>query len=39
MFPKSFNARVAERMAIWGAMLGFLLLLYAATRGHPIRRR
>ncbi len=31
MFPKSFNARVAERMAIWGLMLGFLLLLYTAT--------
>src|SRR5262245_56525859 len=31
MFPQSFNARVAERMAIWGAMLGFLLLLYVGT--------
>jgi methyl-accepting chemotaxis protein len=31
MFPRSFNARVAERMAIWGAMLGFLISLYAAT--------
>ena len=31
MFPKSFNAKVAERMAIWGAMLGFLFFLYAAT--------
>ena len=31
MFPKSFNARVAERMAIWGLMLGFLLVLYTAT--------
>jgi methyl-accepting chemotaxis protein len=31
MFPKAFNARVAERMAIWGAMLGFLFLLYTAT--------
>ena len=31
MFPQSFNARVAQRMAIWGAMLGFLLLLYAVT--------
>ncbi len=31
MFPQSFNARVAERMAIWGAMIGFLVLLYAAT--------
>jgi methyl-accepting chemotaxis protein len=31
MFPRSFNARVAERMAIWGAMVGFLFLLYATT--------
>jgi methyl-accepting chemotaxis protein len=31
MFPRSFNARVAQRMAIWGAMLGFVVLLYAAT--------
>jgi methyl-accepting chemotaxis protein len=31
MFPKTFSARVAERMAIWGAMLGFLALLFAAT--------
>ena len=31
MFPKSFNAKVAERMAIWGFMLGFLFVLYAAT--------
>jgi methyl-accepting chemotaxis protein len=31
MFPQSFNARVAERMAMWGAMLGFLVLLYATT--------
>jgi methyl-accepting chemotaxis protein len=31
MFPSSFNARVAERMAIWCAMVGFLLFLYAAT--------
>ena len=31
MFPRSFNARVAERMALWGAMVGFLLFLYAAT--------
>jgi methyl-accepting chemotaxis protein len=31
MFPQSFNARVGERMAIWGAMLAFLLCLYAAT--------
>jgi methyl-accepting chemotaxis protein len=31
MFPQSFNARVAERMAIWGFMLGFLVILFAAT--------
>jgi methyl-accepting chemotaxis protein len=31
MFPQSFNARVAERMAIWGAVLGFLVFLYAVT--------
>jgi methyl-accepting chemotaxis protein len=31
MFPQSFNARVGERMAIWGAVLGFLLSLYIAT--------
>ena len=30
MFPNSFSARVAERMAIWGALLGFLLFLYGA---------
>src|SRR5688500_17359566 len=33
MFPKTFNARVAERMALWGLMLGLLLVLYAATAG------
>jgi methyl-accepting chemotaxis protein len=31
MFPQSFTAKVAQRMAVWGAMLGFLLVLYAAT--------
>jgi methyl-accepting chemotaxis protein len=31
MFPRAFTARVGQRMAIWGAMLGFLVLLYAAT--------
>jgi methyl-accepting chemotaxis protein len=31
MFPQSFNARVSERLAIWGAMLAFLLGLYAVT--------
>jgi methyl-accepting chemotaxis protein len=31
MFPQSFTARVAQRMAIWGAMLVFLLFLFATT--------
>jgi methyl-accepting chemotaxis protein len=31
MFPQSFTARVSQRMAIWGAMLGFLILLLALT--------
>jgi methyl-accepting chemotaxis protein len=31
MFPQSFNGRVAQRMAIWGAVLVFLLLLFAST--------
>ena len=31
MFPQSFTARVAQRMAIWGAMLGFLLFLFVTT--------
>ncbi len=31
MFPSSFNARVAERMAIWGGLLGFLAFLYVST--------
>ena len=31
MFPNSFSARVAERMAIWGALIGFLLFLYCAV--------
>jgi methyl-accepting chemotaxis protein len=31
MFPNSFSARVAERMAIWGALIGFLLFLYSAV--------
>ena len=31
MFPKSFSAKVAERMAIWGFMLGFLVILFAAN--------
>ena len=31
MFPSSFSARVAERIFIWGALIGFLLLLLAAV--------
>jgi methyl-accepting chemotaxis protein len=31
MFPNSFSARVAERMAVWGALIGFLLFLYSAV--------
>jgi len=30
MFPKSLNAKVAQRMAVWCAMLGFLAVLYGA---------
>jgi methyl-accepting chemotaxis protein len=30
MFPHSFTGQVAQRMAIWGAALSFLLLLYVA---------
>jgi methyl-accepting chemotaxis protein len=30
MFPNSFSARVPERMAVWGALIGFLLFLYGA---------
>src|ERR1700741_4630364 len=30
MFPESFSARVAERMVVWGALIGFLLFLYGA---------
>ena len=32
MFPSSFKARVAQRMAIWCAVLGFPLALYIATQ-------
>ena len=32
MFPSTFNARVAVRLAIWGFMLGFVLTLFAATQ-------
>ena len=38
MFPQAFNARVAQRMAVWGAMLGFLVLLYAATEVIQLRQ-
>src|SRR5688572_6209941 len=31
MFPNSFSARVAERMAVWSGLLGFLLLLHGAV--------
>ena len=30
MFPNSFSARVAERIVVWGALIGFLLFLYGA---------
>jgi methyl-accepting chemotaxis protein len=29
MFPRAFEGQVAQRLAVWGAMLGFLLTLYA----------
>jgi methyl-accepting chemotaxis protein len=28
MFPRFFEAQVAQRLAVWGAMLGFLFILY-----------
>jgi methyl-accepting chemotaxis protein len=31
MFPNSFSARVAERMVVWGALIGFLLFLHVAV--------
>lgn len=31
MFPNSFRARVAERFIVWGALIGFLLLLLGAV--------
>jgi methyl-accepting chemotaxis protein len=31
MFPSSFSAGVAGRIAVWGALLGFLLFLYGAV--------
>jgi methyl-accepting chemotaxis protein len=30
MFPSSFQATVGQRMALWGALLGFLFLIFAA---------
>ena len=30
MFPNSFSARVAERIVVWGALIGFLMFLYGA---------
>ncbi|WP_439500329.1 methyl-accepting chemotaxis protein [Bosea sp. (in: a-proteobacteria)] len=31
MFPKSFKATVGQRLAVWGALLGILAGLFAAT--------
>jgi len=31
MFPSSFSARVAERIVVWGALIGFLMFLYGAV--------
>lgn len=31
MFPRQFKATADQRMALWGALLGVLVLLYAAT--------
>ena len=31
MFPRFFNAQMAERMVVWGATLGFLIFLFALT--------
>lgn len=28
MFPRAFNAQVAQRLAVWGGMLGFLFALH-----------
>ena len=35
MFPNSFSARVAERIVVWGALIGFLLFLYGAIEIIP----
>jgi methyl-accepting chemotaxis protein len=32
MFPRGFQGLVAQRMIVWGAMLGFLFLLFAAVQ-------
>jgi methyl-accepting chemotaxis protein len=32
MFPQRFQGLVAQRMMVWGGMLGFLFLLFAATQ-------
>jgi methyl-accepting chemotaxis protein len=32
MFPRRFRGLVAQRMIVWGGMLGFLFLLFAATQ-------
>jgi methyl-accepting chemotaxis protein len=31
MFPRFFEAQVAQRLAVWGGLLGFLVALYAAV--------
>lgn len=31
MFPRAFHAQVAQRLTVWGAMLGFLLSLYVGV--------
>lgn len=31
MFPRFFEAQVAQRLAVWGAMLGFLVTLYVGV--------
>lgn len=30
MFPKTFKATIGQRLALWGAVLGFIALLYGA---------
>jgi len=31
MFPRAFEAQIAQRLVVWGAMLGFLFALYAGV--------